>query len=120
MKFLIDADIPKSIFHLLKKIGHDVTDVRNSKFPGMSDDEVYNLAIKEQRIIITRDLDFSNILHYPPGEHCGIIILRVQMLSIEKMALLVKDMLNSITEEEVKGSLIIIQKDRYRIRRNAK
>ncbi|OIN97083.1 hypothetical protein AUJ66_04400 [Candidatus Desantisbacteria bacterium CG1_02_38_46] len=117
MKFLIDADVPRRVFYALKKLGHDVVDIRERKPTGISDDEIYSFAQQEQRIIITRDLGFSNIIIYPLGEHCGIIVLRVHMLFTEQMTWLIENFLSYVSEKELKGSLAIIQENRYRIKR---
>lgn len=116
MKFLIDADIPRLITEMLIEKRHDVIDSRDVRPPGTSDSEIYNLAVSERRIIITRDLDFASILFYPPKEHWGIIVLRTHMLSVEEMSSLLEDAIDTLGEKKIVHSLVIIQKERYRIR----
>ena len=116
MKFLIDADIPRLITKMLIEKKHDVIDSRDVCPPGTPDNEIYNLGVREKRIIVTRDLDFSNILFYPPKEHWGIIILRTHMLSIKEMTSLLEDAIDTLGEKKIIHSLVIIQKGRYRIR----
>lgn len=116
MKFLIDADIPRLITKMLIEKRHDVVDSRDVCPPGTPDSEIYNLAVKEKRIIVTRDLDFSNILFYPPKNHWGIIVLRTYILSMEEMSALLEDAIDTLGEERIVHSLVIIQKGRYRIR----
>jgi len=85
MKLILDADIPRSFLSQLKDKGFDVIDVRNLSAAPLQDEEIFKVASKEKRILITRDLDFSNILHYPPSKSPGIIVLRTHLLSKEEM-----------------------------------
>ena len=114
MKFLIDADCPRSIGILLRDIGHDVVDIRDID-PSSSDDDIYLLIQKESFILVTRDTDFSNILRYPLYSKCGIILLRVHMMDVEEILSLIKNILIKVSESEFLGSLIVVRKGRIRI-----
>lgn len=74
MKALIDEDLPKSLKDLLLKLGFEVIDLRDTNLRGTSDEKVFNYAQKISAILFTGDLDFSNILKFPPGSHGGIVI----------------------------------------------
>src|SRR3989338_2540236 len=114
MKFLIDADCHRSIGSALKKDGHQVSDIRDL-IPHCPDETIYKLLQKESYILITRDLDFSNILRYPASSNCGIILLRVHLLPVEGIIYLIRDLLSRVTLPELLGSITVIRKDRYRI-----
>lgn len=116
MKFLIDADCPRSIGRLLITTGHEVKDIRDIK-PSAADEEIYELIKKESFILITRDTDFGNILRYPATPICGIILLRVHLLSVKEIGTIIVDFISRISEKELFGSLIVVQKGRYRIHR---
>lgn len=116
MKFLIDADCPRVLGSHLKTAGHEVQDIRDIK-PTATDQEIYELIKKESFILITRDTDFGNILRYPVTPTCGIILLRVYLLSVDEIILLINDLLSRIPEKDLFGSLTIAQKGRYRVRK---
>ncbi len=46
MKFLVDADVPRSVAEVLISLGHDVIDIRDVKPPGTADITIYNLIKK--------------------------------------------------------------------------
>lgn len=117
MKFLVDADLPKSLAVFLRNFGYEVSDVRDTLRPDSPDKEIFNFAKEQNQIIITRNLDFANILLYPPEENFAIIVFRTHLLSYTEMFQLLKNFLKKTPETEILGSLIIIQKDRFRIRR---
>lgn len=116
MRFLIDADCPRSIGKAIEKAGHEVKDIRDIK-PSSSDKEIYELIKKESSILITRDTDFGNILRYPVTSNCGIILLRVHLLSTQEIIKIIHDLIRQASEKQLIGSLTIVQKGRYRIHR---
>ena len=59
---------------------------------GSPDAYLYKHAIKEKFTILTMDLDFSNVILYPPEESEGIIVFRFKSLKIDEI---VKRALNS-------------------------
>ena len=117
MRFLVDADIPRSTTALLRDLGNEVVDIRDIRPPGTEDSEIYSIAREEERIIFTRDLRFGNIITYPPGEHSGIIVLRVHLLSVPEINAVVEDFLKSVSWEDISGALVVLRKDSLRIRK---
>lgn len=69
LKFLLDADMPRSSAEVIRSTGYDVEDVRDIGMGAAKDREVIEYALKNERIIVTRDTDFGEILRYP--EHPG-------------------------------------------------
>lgn len=116
MKLLLDADVPRSFLPRLRDCGHDVSDVRDISKTALKDAEIFAIAQKEGRTLITRDLDFSNILMYPPAKSCGIIVLRTHRLSQEGIFRILLKAIQS-PQKQLQGTLIIAQKDRLRFHR---
>ncbi len=59
MKFLIDAQLPRRMAHWLSEIGHDTKHTLDlPRGNRTSDTEVVACAIREQRIVVTKDDDF--------------------------------------------------------------
>ncbi len=44
---------------------------------GHEDPPVLKAATDEGRVLLTFDLDFADIRHYPPGSHAGIVVFRL-------------------------------------------
>jgi len=64
---------------------------------------------------LTLDLDFANIVAYPPHEHPGIIVLRPHSQSVTLIHALIKKILAAFTSETPEGALWIVEADRMRI-----
>jgi len=59
-RLIADENIPRAIIIKLREKGYDIVSVYELK-PGMRDEEVVELAVKEWRIIVTFDKDFGRI-----------------------------------------------------------
>jgi len=116
MKLLLDADIPRSFLAALKNKGYDVIDVRDLSKAALKDEEIFAIACKQKRVLITRDTDFTNILHYPPQKSSGIIVLRTYLLSKEEMFRILLKALQS-SGKQLRGTLVIGRIDRLRFYR---
>ncbi len=58
MKLLADENFPPSLISYLQKKRHDIKRIQRSA-RGVSDSSIYERAVKENRIIITFDKDFT-------------------------------------------------------------
>jgi predicted nuclease of predicted toxin-antitoxin system len=77
LRFITDEDVPRSTARVLRDAGFDAVDVRDVGLRGKSDAEVFEFAQRENRLMITCDMGFSNILNFPPSENHGILVIRI-------------------------------------------
>ncbi len=77
LRFLTDEDVPHSTARILREAGFDAVDARDVGLRGKSDAEVFAYAQQENRLLITCDLGFANILSFPPSQHKGILVVRI-------------------------------------------
>lgn len=117
MRFLTDANIFIPMVDGLRILGHDVFDVKEQGLEKLSDPEIYKLAQTQNRIIISMDKDFSNILHYPPGEHHGIIVAKLYRIKVKDAAQIFIEALQSLNVNDMQGNIVIIDKRKTRIRK---
>jgi len=75
MRFLIDADMPRSMADVIRRRGHHALDVRDVGPSLALDADIAAYARAEQLCIVTGDFGFANIRTYPPGEYAGIVVL---------------------------------------------
>ncbi len=118
LKFVVDENVPRSTSKLLIDRGFEVLDIRDSGLRGKSDKEIFEFAEKEAAIIITADLGFGNVLHYPPGSHHGILILHFpNEISTVELNKHVGALLENLTEKDLKGNLVILEPGKIRVRK---
>jgi predicted nuclease of predicted toxin-antitoxin system len=77
MRFLVDENAGPSVAHWLWEQGHDVYSVYESA-RGLADDDVILLAFNQNRILITSDKDFGEIVYRERRPHRGVILLRLR------------------------------------------
>jgi predicted nuclease of predicted toxin-antitoxin system len=77
LRFITDEDVPRSTARVLRNAGFDSVDVRDVGLRGKSDAVIFEYAQRENRLIITCDMGFSNILNFPPSKNHGILVVRI-------------------------------------------
>lgn len=78
MNFKIDENLPTEITGILLNNGYIATTVYDENITGCSDKVLAEICKKDNKALITLDLDFSDIRTYKPADYSGIIILRLQ------------------------------------------
>ncbi len=46
----------------LRQAGHDAVHVRDYQMQATSDEEIFNIAVSEQRVLVSSDTDFGTLL----------------------------------------------------------
>ena len=115
-RFLTDENIPPPVIQYLKSKGFDVRAIREFVPPGSPDAIVLGVARQEERILLTFDKHFANIFLYLQT-HAGIIRIRLHPPLMEDILVALENFLGNIDLKEVKGSLVILERDGFRIRR---
>jgi predicted nuclease of predicted toxin-antitoxin system len=116
MKFLADENFPLSSSKILKEKGIDIL-VITFLSAGISDVEIMNLAILEERTILTFDRDFGQLIFIenfrPKG---GVIYFRWESFTPSEPA---EFLLKTIDENIVdfRNALTVIDKSRIRQRK---
>lgn len=77
MLFKIDENLHEDAALILRQNGHDAVSVFEQQLRGASDVALGQICHREGRVILTQDLDFANILAFPPDQYAGIIVLRL-------------------------------------------
>ncbi len=62
MKFLADMGISQKTVEWLRNQGHDLVHLREQGLQRLADEDILMKAKTEERIILTMDLDFTNLL----------------------------------------------------------
>jgi len=77
MRFLVDANLPRSATELLHRLGHVAVDVRDIGLRAAADSVIAAHAQSNRLTLVTRDFDFADIRNYPPVDYAGIIVLKL-------------------------------------------
>lgn len=108
--------MPGEAADLLRDLGHDVKSIQELNLQGTKNGDIYRLTQTEDRILVTLDLDFANILNYPTKAHPGIIVLRVRIQNPPSIVDALRRFLKQVSPDQLRENLTIVDESRYRIR----
>jgi predicted nuclease of predicted toxin-antitoxin system len=95
---------------------HDVHSVYEEQLAGEADPTIASACQRENRVLVTLDLDFADVRRYPPAELSGVIVLRPRQQSIAAQLELVEQLLRRLTVASPKGELWVVEPGRVRVR----
>lgn len=115
MKLKLDENLSRSAADLFRQAGHDVHTVGDEGLLGAADHDVIFACQREQRGLVTLDLDFSNPLIFNPADYCGIMVLRTPgQPSHDDLLAVCQTLLLALQRETVVGRLWSIERGRVR------
>jgi predicted nuclease of predicted toxin-antitoxin system len=77
MRFLVDMGLAVRVAEWLRHDGHDAGHLDEAGLQRLSDHEIFALAAREHRIIITTDLDFGEILAHSRQASTSVIVFQL-------------------------------------------
>lgn len=118
IRFLIDADLPRSLVTALRQEGYPSEDIRDLGLGGAPDEVVFHYAVRNGFALISTDKGFTNLLQFPLGSHHGILVARIprQSRARTKVRLLLR-WIPLLEKDDVEGNIVIIKAKGIRIRR---
>lgn len=116
MNFKIDENLPVELVSTLYEAGYNAETVYQEQLAGCSDMALLDNCLREERILVTLDLDFSDIKSYPPEKYKGIIVLRLIDQSRQTVVRTFKRALPFMEYEPLSGRLWIVDEKKIRIR----
>ena len=117
MTMLLDHGVPRRYLQLLTAWGYEATVSSMHIAAAATDMEVLELAKRLNATLLTVDLDFANVLDYPPAQYGGIIVLRYQPQDENRVDVALRQALTELYPARIQGALVIVAPDRYRVRR---
>ena len=118
MRFLIDADLPRSTKALLERFGHEAIDVRDIGLRSAKDPVIALYAQNNQACLLTGDFGFADIRNYPPETYYGIVVLGLPRDATSDFILqLIEEILRqSEVLARIPRKLAIVEAGRIRLR----
>ena len=112
MKFLAEVNVEKSIVEEITTLGYDIKCVTSIN-PLMTDEDVLSTANSEDRILITNDKDFGEIVFRQQLIASGIILIRVVDQNTQDKVKLVKKLL-IFYKDKIKNHFVVISNNKFR------
>jgi predicted nuclease of predicted toxin-antitoxin system len=116
MRLLADMHISRRTVAFLRSLGHDVVQVSEVLEPTATDESVVAAAAREQRSILTQDLDFSALVALSGERAPSVISLRLSSSRIERVNAVLEEVLPGLEHEVLDGVLVTVEDGRVRRR----
>ena len=117
MKFKLDENLSHYLAEQLRLLGHDADTVGEEGLLSRPDEEVAEAAANDGRMLLTLDLDFSDIRRFPPGTSPGVVLFRPRSFAFREVNRLVETFISTADLDELVGCLIVVDVYKVRIRR---
>ena len=113
-RFLLDENLPKSLWRAMQEAGYFVTRVKEEGLRGRPDSAVFR-QVRFRATIITRDKDYLRTDLFPTP-HSGIIVISLpNSTPVADLVFKVLDTLKQLTGQELANKVYIIEADRVRL-----
>jgi len=116
MQFKIDENLSIEIAELLINAGYNAKTANEQQLQGAKDSAILELCRSENRVLVTLDIDFSDIRKYPPQDFSGIIVLRTVSQAKQHILKVLKNIIPLIKREPLSQHLWIVEETKVRIR----
>jgi predicted nuclease of predicted toxin-antitoxin system len=116
MKLLLDQDVYAGTARFLLDLGHDVVLAASIGLSRAQDQEILRAAQEQNRILVTRDRDFGNLV-FVRELGAGVIFLRILPSTQNVVHAELERVLSLHAETELAQAFVVIEPRGHRIRR---
>ncbi len=108
--------ISQSTVHWLHSQGYNVVHLRDEGLQKLPDELIIEKAFAENRIILTFDLDFSDILASSSATFPSVVIFRLKTATPQVVNQKLKRILSDSSDALQKGAIISVGEQTHRVR----
>ncbi|MBS4027770.1 MAG: DUF5615 family PIN-like protein [Ignavibacteriales bacterium] len=116
MKFLADMGISLFTVRWLRERNFDAMHLREENLQRLPDEEIFLNAKKEERIILTMDLDFGYIVAISKLQLPSVILFRLSDERSENVNKRLEEILDQCSENLERGAIISVNDTSFRVR----
>ena len=118
LSFLADESCDFSVIRALRKVGYSVKAIAEVS-PSLPDEAVLELAVAENRLLITEDKDFGEWVFAHQHAMTGVLLIRYPVSMRSSMIAAVVDLIGGHAPD-LDGSFTVLEPGRARIRKKIK
>jgi len=116
MKFLIDNALSPILARELNEKGYNALHVRDIGLAAATDPEILDVALREDRIILSADTDFGALLAFRESSKPSFILFRQTDKRPSSQLKLLTSHLTELEKDLLSGCVVVFEDKRIRIR----
>lgn len=117
MRFLLDMNLSERVAAWLRTQGHDAVHVHEQRLGELDDRAIFAKAGEENRIVLTFDLDFADIVAASGEQTVSVILFRLRSMKAGRVVDRLSSVLAVADEMLEQGAVVIVEDARLRVRR---
>ena len=116
MRFLADVGISPKTVDFLNALQHDATHVHDQELYSAPDSVILKKAREEQRILLTHDLDFGELLAASGTVSPSVIIFRLRNMHPDRVNTSLDSIINKHAALLEQGVIVSVDEGQIRVR----
>ena len=116
MRFLADMGVSMRVVDWLRDSGHDVVHLREEGLQRLPNGEIFRKAHVEQRVVLTFDLDFGEILAHCTGQIVSVVLFRLHNTRTDHVVDRLATVLRHSSTAMATGAIVVVEEGPHRVR----
>ncbi len=117
MRFLADMGVAMRVVEWLREQGHDAAHLRDENLQQMPDPDIFHKAATEQRILVTFDLDFGEVVALSGQQNVSVVLFRLHNTRTPHVIERLNVALQETEQILPSGAIMVVEESRLRMRR---
>jgi predicted nuclease of predicted toxin-antitoxin system len=117
MRFLSDMGVSRRVVDWLRREGHDAAHLRDEGLQRLPNGDIFEKAAREQRVVLTFDLDFGEIVAASAGHVVSVILFRLHNSASDFVISRLRKVIDESAAELAEGAIVVVEDARHRVRR---
>jgi len=116
VRFLADMGVSMRVVEWLRNRGDDVVHLREQGLQRLPNGDIFQKATAEDRIVLTFDLDFGEIVASSHDPRTSVVVFRLRNTRTEHVIARLGRVLLESGAALGKGAVVIVEDSRHRVR----
>jgi predicted nuclease of predicted toxin-antitoxin system len=101
----------------LREAGHEVLHLREEGLQRLPNGEIFRKAHAEERVVLTFDLDFGEILAHCAGQIVSVVLFRLHNTRTDHVIDRLSTVLRQAGAALATGAIVVVEEGRHRVRK---
>jgi predicted nuclease of predicted toxin-antitoxin system len=116
MRFLADMGVSTKVVQWLRQNGYNAKHLRDEGLHRIPNGEIFTKAISENRVVMTFDLDFGEIIALSKSQKVSVILFRLHNTRTSFLINRLAAVLSDASDALEKGAVVVVEESRHRVR----